>query len=54
MLERWIFREVERIEHHISKPTAVCISNLLSFFVANPHIKESFVKYTRIEGPHSN
>jgi Mn-dependent DtxR family transcriptional regulator len=34
-----IYKEVEKLEHYISKETALCISNLLDFFEENPSIK---------------
>jgi Mn-dependent DtxR family transcriptional regulator len=37
-----IYEEVEKLEHYISKETALCISRLLDFFEENPSIKESY------------
>ncbi|SDP96452.1 Mn-dependent transcriptional regulator, DtxR family [Litchfieldia salsa] len=38
-----IYEEVEKLEHYISKETALCISSLLDFFVENPSIKDSYL-----------
>jgi Mn-dependent DtxR family transcriptional regulator len=38
-----IYEEVEKLEHYISKETALCISRLLDFFVENPSIKDSYL-----------
>jgi Mn-dependent DtxR family transcriptional regulator len=37
-----IYEEVEKLEHYISKETALCISRLLDFFEENPSLKESY------------
>jgi Mn-dependent DtxR family transcriptional regulator len=42
-----IYEEVEKLEHYISKETALCISNLLDFFEENPSIKESYLNHTQ-------
>ncbi|MBY7141999.1 transcriptional regulator MntR [Virgibacillus sp. NKC19-3] len=43
--EKHVGAEVEGIKHNISKHTTDCISDFLDFFVENPHIKESYMKY---------
>jgi Mn-dependent DtxR family transcriptional regulator len=42
-----IYEEVERLEHYISKETAICISKLLDFFEENPSIKDSYLNHIR-------
>jgi Mn-dependent DtxR family transcriptional regulator len=43
--DRNIYEEVEKLEHYISKETALSISNLLDFFEENPSIKEAYFTY---------
>jgi Mn-dependent DtxR family transcriptional regulator len=43
--ENNIYEEVEKLEHYISKETALCISKLLDFFEANPQVKDSYNNY---------
>jgi Mn-dependent DtxR family transcriptional regulator len=42
-----IYKEVEGIEHHISKQTAFCISSLVNFFEDEPSVKGAFLKYRK-------
>ena len=42
-----IYEEVEKLEHYISKETAICISNLLNFFEENPSIKDSYLNHIK-------
>jgi Mn-dependent DtxR family transcriptional regulator len=45
--EEDIYEEVEEIEHHVSKHTAFCTSSLVHFFLANPSLKEEYLKFRR-------
>ncbi|MFC0273636.1 transcriptional regulator MntR [Metabacillus herbersteinensis] len=40
-----IYEEVEKLEHYISKETAICISRLLDFIEDNPQIKDSYLNH---------
>jgi Mn-dependent DtxR family transcriptional regulator len=40
-----IYEEVEKLEHYISKETALCISRLLDFFEDNPTIKDAYLNH---------
>jgi Mn-dependent DtxR family transcriptional regulator len=45
--EENIYKEVEGIEHHISKQTAFCISSLVNFLEDEPAVKEAFLQYRK-------
>lgn len=38
-------REIEGIEHHISKESAFCMSSLVQFLEDNPSIRNAYIKY---------
>ncbi|WP_449540319.1 transcriptional regulator MntR [Ferdinandcohnia sp. Marseille-Q9671] len=40
-----IYEEVEKLEHYISKETALCLSNLLDFFEDNPSVKKEYLQF---------
>lgn len=45
--DKFIYEEVEKMEHYISKETALCIINLLGFFEENPPIQKAFFNYIK-------
>jgi Mn-dependent DtxR family transcriptional regulator len=45
--EENIYKEVEGIEHHISKQTAFCILSLVNFLEDEPAVKEAFLRYRK-------
>jgi Mn-dependent DtxR family transcriptional regulator len=45
--EENIYKEVEGIEHHISKQTAFCISSLVNFLEDEPAVRAAFLQYRK-------